>query len=115
MYPKINTANDIKAPTGFIHAYDLTKLLITAIKQSGLTGDKHHDRQAIKSALEQLKSPVQGLIKNYQTPYSPYTLNNINAHEALDVTDYAMGYYQADNSVTLLPSISLNKVVNEKN
>lgn len=109
LYPKINTAKDIKAPTGFVHAYDLTKLLIAAIKQSGLTGDKDYDISAIKLALEHLKSPVQGLIKKYQTPYSPYTVNNINAHEALDEADYAMGYYQADNSVMLLPSIPLSK------
>jgi len=115
MYPDINTANDIKASTGFIHAYDLTKLLIAAIKQCGLTGDKHLDTTAIKLALENLKTPVQGLIKNYQTPYSAYTLDNINAHEALDVSDYAMGYYQVDNSVALLPSIPSSKVVNEKN
>jgi branched-chain amino acid transport system substrate-binding protein len=114
MYPKIKTANDIKAATGFVHAYDLTKLLIAAIKQAGLTGDKAHDNKAIKLALEQLKTPVQGLIKNYQTPFSAYTLDNLNAHEALNETDYAMGYYQADNSVTLLPNIYLNKVVNEK-
>jgi branched-chain amino acid transport system substrate-binding protein len=115
MYPEINAANDIKAPTGFIHAYDLTKLLITAIKQSGLTGDKCHDINAIKLALEHLKAPVQGLIKSYQTPYSPYTIDNTNAHEALDETDYAMGFYQADNSIKLLPSRSLSKTINEKN
>ena len=115
MYPEINTAKDIKAPAGFIHAYDLTKLLITAIKQSGLKGDKHHDINMIKLALEDLNTPVHGLIKLYQRPYSPYTLDNINAHESLDETDYAMGYYQADNSVTLLPNISLSKSLNEKN
>jgi len=115
MYPEINAAKDIKAPTGFIHAYDLTKLLITAIKQSGLTGDKDHDINAIKLALEHLKTPVQGLIKHYKTPFSPYTLDNINAHEALDEADYAMGYYQVDNSVTLLPNIDLSKSLNEKN
>jgi len=113
MYPEIQTANDIKAPTGFVHAYDLTKLLITAIKQSGLTGNKHHDVNAIKLALEHLNAPVQGLIKNYKTPYSPYRLDNVNAHEALNETDYAMGYYQIDNSVTLLPRMTLSKEVNE--
>ncbi len=115
IYPEINTANDIKAATGFIHAYDLTKLLIAAINQSGLTGDKHHDIKAIKLALEDLKLSVQGLIKNYQTPFSTYTLDNTNAHEALGLADYTMGYYQVDNNVALLPSIPFSKVVNEKN
>jgi len=109
MYPDINTAKDIKAPTGFVHAYDLTKLLISAIKQSDLTGDRHHDVNAIKLALENLKNPVQGLIKQYQTPYSPYTVDNKNGHEALDEADYAMGYYQSDNSIALLPNLHLSK------
>ena len=109
LYPEINTAKDIKASTGFVHAYDLTKLLIAAIKQSGLTGDKHHDASLIKRAFENLKDPVQGLIKKYQTPYSPYTVGNKNAHEALNNADYAMGYYQDDNSVVLLPNIDLSK------
>ncbi len=104
MYPEISDANDIKAPTGFVHAYDLTKILITAIKQSGLTGDAAHDRNAIKLALEHLKTPVQGLIKNYITPFAPYSVENVNAHEALNESDYAMGYYQTNNSVALLPS-----------
>ena len=114
MYPEIKTAHDIKAATGFVHAYDLTKLLIAAIKQSGLTGDKAQDKKEIKQALEQLKMPVQGLIKHYQAPFSAYTLDNLNAHEALNETDYAMGYYQNDNSVMLLPNIPLFKAVNEK-
>jgi branched-chain amino acid transport system substrate-binding protein len=109
MYSDINTAKDIKAPTGFVHGYDLTKLLITAIKQSDLTGDKHHDANAIKLALENLKNPVQGLIKQYQTPYSPYTVDNKNGHEALEEADYAMGYYQSDNSIALLPNMHLSK------
>lgn len=120
MYPEIETAKNIKAQTGFVHAYDLTKLLISAIKQSGLTGDKQRDISAIKLALEHLKEPVQGLIKNYKMPYSPYTVNNSNAHEALSEADYVMGYYQADNSVKLLPNIdfynvNLRKETNEKN
>lgn len=109
MYPEINTARDIKASTGFIHAYDLTKLLITAIKQSDLTGNKKHDASSIKLALENLKTPVQGLIKKYKTPFSLYTVDNKNAHEALNKADYAMGYYGTDNSVVLLPSIDLNE------
>jgi branched-chain amino acid transport system substrate-binding protein len=114
LYQEINSPKDIKAPTGFVHAYDLTKLLIAAIKQSGLTGDKLQDMNAIKLALEHLKSPVAGLIKTYQMPYSPYSVDNINAHEALDVADYVMGYYQGDNSVALLSNIALSKKINEE-
>lgn len=103
LYSHINSANDIQAQTGFIHAYDLTKLFIAAMKQAGLTGNKKDDMLAIKLALENLTTPIVGLIKNYHTPYSSYTLQHSNAHEALSINDYAMGYYQEDNSVVLLP------------
>lgn len=102
IYPEINTVEDIKAQTGFVHGYDLTKILIAAIKQAGLTGKKHTDMLAIKTALDNLSSPVTGLIKTYQKPFSTYTLDSINAHEALSIDDYAMGYYEANNSIKLL-------------
>lgn len=101
-YPLIKSPADIKAQTGFIHAYDLTKLLISAIKQAGLTGNKNKDKQAIKMALENLKHPVAGLIKNYQKPFSKYSKANANAHEALSINDYVMAYYDDDNNIVLL-------------
>ncbi len=102
MYPTIHTVEDIKAQTGFIHGYDLTKILISAIKQAGLTGNKEKDMLAIKQALEDLNMPVQGLIKYYKKPFSKYSLDNKDAHEALSIHDYAMGYFKANNSITLL-------------
>jgi len=101
IYPEINSVDDIKAQTGFIHGYDLTKIFIAAIKQAGLSGIKTDDMLAIKTALENLQKPVAGLIKNYNKPFSAYSLTNKNAHEALSITDYAMGYYQANNSIAL--------------
>jgi len=103
IYVDINTVDDIKAQTGFIHGYDLTKIFISAIKQAGLTGNRKKDMQAIKLALENLHAPVAGLIKNYKKPFSKYSLNNRNAHEALSIQDYAMGYYKENNSIALLP------------
>ncbi|WP_022941936.1 ABC transporter substrate-binding protein [Psychromonas hadalis] len=101
-FPELNDAYDIQAQSGFIHGYDLTKLLIAAIKQSGLTGDAVDDRQAIKRALENLKKPVQGLIKTYQQPFSNYNIDTPDAHEALDSSDYTMGFYGPKNEVILL-------------
>lgn len=101
-YPTIKETSDIKAQTGFIHAYDLTKILISAIKQAGLNGNAIRDKQVIKAALENLKNPVTGLIKNYEKPFSRYSKSNINAHEALSINDYVMAYYDNNNNIILI-------------
>jgi len=97
----IKTPADLAAPTGFIHAYDLTKLLIAAINQATLTGDRDKDRHAIRDALEHLKQPVSGLIKRYHKPFSPYKVQTPDAHEALNPDDYMMGYYDKYNTIHL--------------
>lgn len=101
-FPDINSAYDIKAQSGFIHAYDLTRLLIAAIEQSQLTGNAIIDRKTIKAALENLQKPVMGLIKTYQSPYSKYTVKTPDVHEALDSSDYTMGFYGSKNEVILM-------------
>jgi len=102
LFPKISKPKDLKAQTGFIHAYDLTKILIQSIKQTGLTGDKNLDKKAIHQALESLKEPVKGLIKTYNKPFSSYNKMNQNAHEALTFSDYVMAKYGIDNQVILI-------------
>ncbi len=100
--PEVSSKYDIKAQTGFVHSYDLTKILIAAINQAGLTGNKEQDLIAIHQALEQLLVPVQGLLKRYQQPFSKYSATNKNAHEALTPLDYAMGRYNKHNQVLLI-------------
>mgnify|MGYP001942448921 CR=1 FL=1 len=95
---------DIKAQTGFVHSYDLTRILIAAINQAGLTGNKSKDKLAIHNALVDLKLPVKGLIKVYQHPFSKYSQRNLNAHEALNINDYTMGYFSKNDSVVLINS-----------
>lgn len=99
----INQRQDIKAPAGFIHAYDMTQLLIAAIKQAGLTGNKAQDRQAIHYALEHLEGEVQGLIKTYKKPFGVYSMDNLDAHEALDKNDYTFGAYNEHGEIILHP------------
>ncbi|OUR61572.1 hypothetical protein A9Q74_08775 [Colwellia sp. 39_35_sub15_T18] len=101
-YSMIKSPSDIKAQTGFIHAYDLTKILIEAIKSASLSGDRERDSQAIKEALENLQNPVKGLIKTYDKPFSQYSASNANAHEALSIADYVMAYYNDNNNIVLL-------------
>lgn len=99
----IEDPKDLRSAVGFIHAYDLTKLLIAAIKQTGLTGDVASDRKAIKDALENLAAPVQGLIKTYNKPFSVFDEEtNFNAHEALSQKDYCMAVYGPEDEILIL-------------
>lgn len=102
LYPQtIRTAIDIDAPTGFIHAYDLTRILIAAVEQAGMTGDIHQDRRNIRIALENLERPVEGLIKTYKRPFGVFSEDNPDAHEALSVEDFIMARYRDDNGIVL--------------
>lgn len=71
--------SQLKAPSSFsfaLHGYDSVLILAQAIKQANST-----DGSDIRVALENLKTPVQGLLKTYVKPYSK--LN----HEALVAKD----------------------------
>lgn len=101
-YPNtIKKPIDIKAPTGFIHAYDLTRLLIAATEQAQLTGDILKDRAVIRYTLENLNQPVNGLIKTYNKPFSAFSKSNPDAHEALGITDFTMGRYGDQNQILI--------------
>jgi len=59
LYPEvISKKEDIKAPTGFIHAYDLMILLNEAAQLISWSGDLQQDRLALKRALESISKPV---------------------------------------------------------
>jgi branched-chain amino acid transport system substrate-binding protein len=99
---EIKTPIDLKSPVGFIHAYDLTKLLIQAIEQSGLTGNITQDRNAIRLALENLNAPINGLVKTYNKPFSIFDeKQNTNAHEALSKEDFCMASFGKNNEILL--------------
>ncbi|KGJ86540.1 ABC transporter substrate-binding protein [Colwellia psychrerythraea] len=98
----LNNKTDIKAPTGFVHAYDLTKIVIAAIRQVKLTGDKNQDKVLVHHALEHLAEPVSGLLKTYHRPFTPFSKQKLDAHEALTIDDYSMGRYNSKDEVVLL-------------
>jgi branched-chain amino acid transport system substrate-binding protein len=101
---EIDRTEDLKSAVGFIHGYDLTKLLIAAINQVGLSGDIKKDREMIRLALEDLRTPVQGLVKEYQKPFSVFdAVNNNNAHEALHTENFCMGEYGAKDEILISP------------
>ena len=85
-----------KAPAGFVHGYDITRLFIEAASQAALTGSAQVDRARIRTELEQLEKPVSGLLKVYQKPYGVFSEEAKDAHEALSVSDYMMAKYDEE-------------------
>jgi branched-chain amino acid transport system substrate-binding protein len=87
-YPAIKGPGDIFAPIGTANAYDAMHLVALAIEQA-----KSTDGDAIRTALEDLKTSHQGLIKTYNKPFAP------DNHDALGAADYIMVHYDGDNVV----------------
>lgn len=106
LYPdEIRSESDLKSAAGFIHAYDLTRLLIQAIKQTELSGKAEADRNTIRIQLENIQKPIRGLVKTYRQPFSIFdSVKNPNAHEALGPEFYCMGEYGDKNEVLLISS-----------
>jgi len=101
-FAKLETASQLPAPVGFIHAYDLGLLLTAAADQAQHIGDPQADRLALRKALENLSNPVEGLVKNYRTPFSSYSSTRPDAHEALNSDDFSMAYFREDGQVSVL-------------
>jgi branched-chain amino acid transport system substrate-binding protein len=102
LYPdKLRTPEDIPAPAGFIHAYDLGKLVIESMKTFKIQGSVQDVRQALHSALESLDRPVLGLVKTYHKPFSEWSPEHPDAHEALGVSDICMAHFNKDNHIIL--------------
>ncbi len=90
---------DIRSPVGFIHGYDITKLLISALHKVELTDDMESNRNQVRLALENLNEPVEGLIKTYKNPYSIFSPSNPDAHEALNINDLCMAHYGSKDEI----------------
>jgi branched-chain amino acid transport system substrate-binding protein len=70
----------LKAPSSFsfsLHGYDSVLLAAEAMKQANST-----EGSAIRVALEDLKAPVQGVLKSYNKPFSK------TSHDALTAKDF---------------------------
>lgn len=92
---------NVKAPAGFIHAYDLGRLIISALQQVELTGNIKQDRSLLRHALEDLQQPVQGLIKKYTKPFSKWDEQNQDAHEALRLENFCMASFGEHNQINV--------------
>lgn len=102
MFPDVQTSKHLQAPTGFIHAYDFAKVLIAATKQIDVSKDMSVTRARLKHALENLNTPVKGLIKTYNKPFSVFSNANPDAHEALGAGDLCMAQFGESNEIVLL-------------
>ncbi|WP_338849353.1 ABC transporter substrate-binding protein [Massilia sp. W12] len=87
---EIRRIDEIQAPVGVAHAYDMTHLLAQAVNQAGST-----DRNSIRNALEKLK-PWRGLVKSYAPAFTP------GRHEALSADELLMARYRSDG--VLIPA-----------
>lgn len=78
--------SQLKAPSSFsfaLHGYDSVLLLAQALKQANST-----DGSAVRVALENLNTPVQGLLKTYNKPFSKTN------HEALLAKDFVWVHWK---------------------
>jgi branched-chain amino acid transport system substrate-binding protein len=84
LYERI--APKMASPSAFgfaAHSYDAVMLLSLAIKQANST-----EGPKIREALENLQTPYDGLMKNYNKPFSA------TVHEALGSKDYKWAHWQ---------------------
>jgi branched-chain amino acid transport system substrate-binding protein len=80
----VRRIEDIKAPIGTAHAYDLMHILAKAINLAGST-----NRAAVRDALEKV-STHKGLIKQYKPPFTA------SRHEALTPDELLLARYRED-------------------
>ncbi|WP_372769746.1 ABC transporter substrate-binding protein [Pseudoalteromonas sp.] len=91
----------LPAPAGFIHAYDLANVFLTAFESTPLDKDIKITRAALHQQLESINTPVTGLIKTYHKPFSAWSNDLQDAHEALDLDDLCMAKYMPDGGINV--------------
>ena len=87
----IARAEDIVAPVGFAHAYDLTHILARAIDLAGAT-----DRGLVRDAMERVTN-YNGLVRNFARPFSE------TRHDALGADALMLCRYRADGVLVPVP------------
>ncbi len=98
----VNSAKDIKAPTGLVHSYDLMKILISSLQDIEKGKSAKECRIVVRDKLENLTVPVEGLLKEYHSPFSTWSSGNPDAHEALGPDEWTMAKFAQDNTIILL-------------
>jgi branched-chain amino acid transport system substrate-binding protein len=85
-YHKAYNVTRIPSPVSAAQGYDAVYIFAAAVKQTRST-----DTHRIKEALEDLRSPVPGVIAVWKKPYSKWDPANENTHEAFRRAQVVMG------------------------
>lgn len=80
-FSDVKRPEDIPAPTGTAHAYDLIHLLALAVERAGTL-----DRHAVRDALENLDH-YEGVMRDYAPPFTPMR------HDALNARDFMIACF----------------------
>lgn len=86
-YDDVTEVDEIPAPVGTAHAYDLIHLLAMAIEQAGSV-----DRTKVRDALAKLPK-YQGLIRDYAPAFTP------ERHDALDAGDFSLARFSPTGAI----------------
>ncbi len=93
----------LRAPAGFFHGYDLTLILMAALEQHPGITDVKVLRQLVHNTLESLDSPVLGLMRLHSQPFSAFSEDNPDAHEALGLGDLCMARWNDSDRIEIVP------------
>ncbi|MGV8934389.1 MAG: ABC transporter substrate-binding protein [Gallionellaceae bacterium] len=85
-YHKTYKVTRIPSPVSAAQGYDAVLIFAEAVKQANST-----DTHKIKDALEDLKTPVKGVINTWNHPFSKWDPANVETHEAFRRADTVMG------------------------
>lgn len=98
--------SDISSAVGFVNGYDLASILIMAGEKLTEPNDISSQREALVKALQTIDQPVEGILKRYINPFTPYSTANPDAHEALGREDLCMARFTDDGRVTMTQSVN---------
>jgi branched-chain amino acid transport system substrate-binding protein len=88
-YHAANKVDRIASPVSAAQGYDAVLIFAEAVKQAGST-----DSRKITAALEDLKTPVKGVIATWSKPYAKWDPADVETHEAFRRPQVVMGKVQ---------------------
>ena len=94
------TPEALVAVHGFYHGHDLGLLIVAALDKArhsaGWDKGAASRRAAFRQALYALDDEIEGLLKNYQSPFRPNTAEDRDGHEALSGEDLCLTAFNDD-------------------
>lgn len=85
-YHKAYGVTRIPSPVSAAQGYDAVLIFVAAVKQAGST-----ESRKIRDALEDLKTPVDGVIARWVKPYKKWDPSDVTTHEAFRRENTVMG------------------------